>query len=219
MKTPIALILLAVCSACATRPDSKSGRAPLVTKSSPPATKPPNVRTSEVVKAYPVGRYTDPNVPDVMHERHTVYRREETADWNFLPDAPYALPLGPTTARSNPSPSFYVTADRESMNAQQRAYSAALLEQNRALKKRLETDEENGERVRSLEREIEQLRHQLDATSAPTPTAPEPEPSAADTWDDFSAVEPSLPAWDDAAPGFRRIDRSRQLTAFQTQTP
>jgi hypothetical protein len=35
----------------------------------------PEIRTPETVKAYPVGRYTDPNFPEEMHERHTLYRR------------------------------------------------------------------------------------------------------------------------------------------------
>ena len=37
---------------------------------------PASVRTPEQVKAYPVGRYEDPNDPDVMHEGHTIYRAE-----------------------------------------------------------------------------------------------------------------------------------------------
>ena len=32
-----------------------------------------SVRTPEQLKAYPVGRYEDPNDPNVMHEGHTVY--------------------------------------------------------------------------------------------------------------------------------------------------
>ena len=47
----------------------------------------PEIRTPETVKAYPVGRYTDPNFPEEMHERHTLYRREQSADWNYHPVA------------------------------------------------------------------------------------------------------------------------------------
>jgi hypothetical protein len=54
----------------------------------------PEVRTPETVKAYPVGRYTDPNFSNEMHERHTLYRREQTADWNYRPSQPQTLPLG-----------------------------------------------------------------------------------------------------------------------------
>ena len=92
----------------------------------------PEVRTPETVKAYPVGRYTDPNFPEEMHERHTLYRREQSADWNYRPSQPYALPLGPVVAESNPSPSYYAKTNAEQINAQQKAYAEALLEQNRA---------------------------------------------------------------------------------------
>jgi len=50
--------------------------------------------TYKPVKAYPVGRYTDPNFSNEMHERHTLYRREQTADWNYRPSQPQTLPLG-----------------------------------------------------------------------------------------------------------------------------
>lgn len=228
MKLPVALLILGLCSACSHR-DPKPDRPALTKKSNAARVKTSGVRTPETVKAYPVGRYRDPHDPDVMHERHTIYRREQSADWNFLPDAPYALPLGPITARSNPTASYYVTADREQMTGQQRAYAAALLEQNRALKKRLETDAENGERVQSLEREIEQLKRQLDAANAPEPADPPTypsKPSAAETWDDFSHVDPPLPAWESSAsraavphPSSALAARRLSPALSNTQTP
>lgn len=57
-----------------------------------------SVRHTEQLKAYPVGRYQDPDDPNVMHEAHTVYRTEETSRWNLSPNAPTAVPLGPTVA-------------------------------------------------------------------------------------------------------------------------
>jgi hypothetical protein len=94
----------------------------------------PAIRTPETVKAYPVGRYTDPNFPNEMHERHTLYLREQAADWNYRPSQPQALPLGPIAAVSDPSPSNYAAANVEQINAQQKAYAEALLEQNRVMK-------------------------------------------------------------------------------------
>lgn len=138
----LALCVALLCSACAThRPvntpvaTSAVTGAPKTTVSSKKITK---IRTPETVKAYPVGRYTDPNFPDEMHERHTVYRREQSSDWNYQSSEPYALPLGPVTAESDPSPSYYLQADAEQINAQQRAYADSLAEQNRAMKKRLD---------------------------------------------------------------------------------
>ena len=222
MKISVALILVGLCSACAPREEPKTKRSAPAAKPSAACAKPSNVRTSEAGKAYAVGRYRDPSDPDVMHERHTVYRREQAADWNFLPDAPYALPLGPVVARSQPSASYYVTAERERMNAQQRAYAAALLEQNRALKKRLETSDQDGDRVKSLEREIEQLKRQLDAESTPVPADPaptKPEPTDAEAWDDFSRMDPPLPPWEAATASSAPPRHTQSLTSLHTQTP
>jgi len=37
------------------------------------------------LKAYAVGRYLDPASRTVMHEQHTVYRVEQTPQWNLMP--------------------------------------------------------------------------------------------------------------------------------------
>jgi hypothetical protein len=43
------------------------------------------VRYPEVVRAYHIGRYTDPNDDLVMHEQHVVYRVEENTRWDLQP--------------------------------------------------------------------------------------------------------------------------------------
>jgi len=43
------------------------------------------VRYPEVLHAYHVGRYADPNDDSLMHEQHVVYRVEENTRWNFHP--------------------------------------------------------------------------------------------------------------------------------------
>jgi hypothetical protein len=123
----------------------------------------PAIRTPETVKAYPVGRYTDPNFPEEMHERHTLYRKEQSADWNYHPSRPHALPLGPVAAVSSPSPSYYATTNAEQINAQQKAYAEALLEQNRAMKERIEALQKNESAIQSLQGEVERLRKELDS--------------------------------------------------------
>ena len=137
MKTLRLILILALCSGCATR---KAAEPRSIPKSTPPlpASETPEVRAAEIVKAYPVGRYTDPHFPDAMHERHTLYRREQAAEWNYRPSKSYVLPLGPVVAESNPSPSYYAKTNAEQMNAQQKAYAEALLEQNRALNQRIQ---------------------------------------------------------------------------------
>jgi len=130
----------------------------------------PEVRSPEIVKSYPVGRYTDPNYPDAMHERHTLYRKEQSSDWNYQPNAPYALPMGPVVMPSNPSPSYYVKTNEEERNAQQRAYAATLQEENAAMKKRIESLQQESGKVPELQQQVEDLKKQLDDIPAPAAT-------------------------------------------------
>jgi hypothetical protein len=115
------------------------------------------------------GPYTDPNFPEEMHERHTLYRKEQSADWNYHPSQPQALPLGPVTAVSSPSPSYYATANAEQINAQQKAYAEALLEQNRAMKERIDALQKNESAIQSLQGEVERLRKELDSRNESAP--------------------------------------------------
>jgi len=212
MKYLIPIVAVCLCSGCATRKAVKSDPPTAVPGTSISQKKMPSVRTPETVKAYPVGRYSDPNFPDAMHERHTVYRREQSPDWNYLPDPPYALPLGPTVANSNPSPSYYMRADGETMNAQQRAYAEALQEQNRAMKKRIESLQGEAGKIPALQQEIDRLKKQLDAIPDPV-DAPSPEPDSSGVSEDedvFSIVEPPLPAWDDSDSLTSRADEEGQ---------
>ena len=186
MKYLITILTLCLCSACATRKPGKIQSSPAVAGVS--RNDMPGVRVPETVKAYPAGRYTDPNYPDEMHERHTVYRREQSADWNYRPSEPYPLPMGPTVAKSNPSPRFYQVADEEQRSAQQKAYAEALLEQNRAMKKRVEDLQREAAKVPELQQEVERLKSQPEFTPSPSPSPAEPSND-----DAFSSSEPPLP--------------------------
>ena len=76
----LALIPLVLVASCASRP--QLGFRPLP----PPPVEPIEaVRYGEVVRAYHVGRYVDPNHPETMHEQHPVYRIEVSARWNLHP--------------------------------------------------------------------------------------------------------------------------------------
>lgn len=76
----LAFIPLVLVASCASRPQV------VVRPLSPPAVEPIEaVRYGEVVRAYHVGRYVDPNHPEIMHERHPVYRVEVSAHWNLHP--------------------------------------------------------------------------------------------------------------------------------------
>lgn len=98
-----------------------------------------NIRYSEQLKAYPVGRYADPNNPNVMHEAHTLYRTEQSPQWNLNPNVPTAVPMGPAIAVTEPSRETVTitTAELEEMRRQAQQMQATF-EQNERLARELE---------------------------------------------------------------------------------
>ncbi len=188
MKYLISLLIVSLSAGCASRRDCKPPNTAVVPRTSVSAKRMAFVRTPEVVKAYPVGRYTDPNYPDEMHEQHTVYRREQSPDWNYLPDPPPILPTG------NPS-----NASGE-LNAKQPAYAAALQEQNRAMQKRLDALQQEAGKVSGLQLELEEFKKKETQNPQPTPNpvpTPAPTPENPVETDFISDIEPELPAWEE----------------------
>ena len=108
---------------------------------------PASVRTPEQLKAYPVGRYEDPNDPDVMHEGHTVYRAETSPDWNTDPNAPTSLPMGPgEMATADPSQQHTaLTAELEQRLKQEEQLLQTTYEQNERLAQEIAKLEERGQ--------------------------------------------------------------------------
>jgi hypothetical protein len=181
MKLLNSILFIWLVVGCATKKENRSVHRTEVPVAAIAAEDLRKVRTPETVKAYPVGRYTDPNFPDQMHERHTIYRREQSAQWNYRPSQPYALPMGPIVATSNPSPSYFVKTNAEQINAQQKAYAESLLEQNIALKKRIDALQQKDSTIHDLQTEIERLRKEIDSR------APQQSPSNGETPEASSA--------------------------------
>ncbi len=173
MKYLLCIPLICVLAGCTTHKTVKPENYHSVAGTSIPESSLSRVRTPEVVKSYPTGRYTDPDFPDDMHERHTLYRKEQSGDWNYRPGGPYAYPV----VVSDPTPSYYVKTDGDQRNAQQKAYAAALEEQNAAMKKRIETLQQEAGKVPSLQQQVEQLKQQLDTEPLATPTPKKQEPT------------------------------------------
>lgn len=150
MKIINAVIICAVALACAGC--ASLGRKAIVVSPSPPSppaaapvsgtdldqTNAEKVRVGESLKAYPVGRYVDPQDPDLMHEAHVVYRREAGSSWNLNPNAPTVVPLGPVLAVADPAKTpGPLPAELEAKMAEQNQLVASLIEQNDALAKEL----------------------------------------------------------------------------------
>ena len=111
------------------------------------ASDPASVRTPEKLKAYPVGRYEDPNDPDLMHEGHTVYRAETSPDWNTDPNAPTSLPMGPgEMATADPSQQHIaLTAELEQRLKREEQLLQTTYEQNERLAQEIAKLEERGQ--------------------------------------------------------------------------
>ena len=89
----LTLIPLLFIASCASRPHLAIHRLP------PPAVEPVEaVRYGEVVRAYHIGRYVDPNHTETMEEEHPVYRIEVSTRWNLHPGSANAANL------RNPTP-------------------------------------------------------------------------------------------------------------------
>ena len=93
-----------------------------------------DVRNPEALKAYPAGRYEDPNDPGLMHESHVVYRSEQPPTWNLNPTVSTAVPLGPTVAVNNPAKeTTSMTGELEQKVQQQNQLLQSTFEQNEKL--------------------------------------------------------------------------------------
>ncbi len=119
----LALIPLVFVASCASRPQ-------LFVHPAPPAAVEPveAVRYSEVVRAYYVGRFVDPNHPETMNEQHPVYRIESSARWNLHPGSTHAVNLlnpPPDAAFAPPPTNDAVIAE---MNRQREATERVMSE-------------------------------------------------------------------------------------------
>ena len=102
MKLALLISIPFLLVACATKP----ARVVDMSTRAVPGTTLPNdgiegVRYAENLKAYPLGRYVDPNNRRIMHEGHSIYRVETTAKWNLHPNEPTVMPLGPVRVRDS----------------------------------------------------------------------------------------------------------------------
>lgn len=105
----------------------------------PPPVLPPeraeNVWYPDQIAPYAVGRYIDSRDHNVVHEAHTIYRREQTSHPNLTPPAALVFPpvAGPPAINDTVMFRDALTAELN----QQRATSRAILDQAKALDQQL----------------------------------------------------------------------------------
>lgn len=185
----LALLPLMLVASCASRPQVALRPTP------PPAVEPiETVRYGEVVRAYHLGRYVDPNHPEAMHEQHPVYRIEVSARWNLHPGAQNTANLlnpPPDAAYTPPLTNDALIAE---MNRQRETTARVMLEaaklaqsygelqsflgemknvarNNALLSVRLATNEQ---RIAEFDRELQKLSTAAPATNDVTTFTTEP---------------------------------------------
>ena len=186
MKT-FYFIPLMFLTACSTAP-----KLALRPQSPPPAADNSTVRYPEVVRAYHVGRYADPNDDLVMHEQHVVYRVEENTRWDLRPanaggDVFFPAVPSPRDAAFSPLPvNDAVLAEINAQKlatvqimVQARTLSSALAQFQAALQQ----TRTNLQETAVLRASVIQMKKRLDALETaqeqpqPSPNSPTNEPS------------------------------------------
>jgi hypothetical protein len=169
------LIPLLFLPACSTAP-----RLVLRPQEPPPLTENSTIRYPELLHAYHIGRYADPNDDLLLHEQHVIYRVEESARWDFHPgrangqppaaplcDAAFApVPVNDAILAEVNSQRFATTE----IMSQTRTLSAALAQFQIALQQ-TKTNLQETARLRVT---VNQLQKRLDAISAAQEQSPVP---------------------------------------------
>jgi hypothetical protein len=168
-----------------------------------------DVRNREALKAYPTGRYEDPNDPSVMHEAHVLYRAEQPPSWNLNPTVDNGVPIGPTVAVNNPAKeTTAMTGELEQKIQQQNQLLQATFEQNQRLSDELKklhddvaktqgiasTNDSLQKQVADLQAQLTKLQQELAAQNHPALTVPT-KPSDQKPWWQFwsSTAAPTPP--------------------------
>jgi hypothetical protein len=154
------LIPLLFLPACSTAPK-------LTLRPQQPPAKVSGVRYPEIIGAYHVGRYADPNDDLIMHERHTVYRVEENSRWDLHPNAGVSSTTIPRDAAFSPAPvNDDILAEVNSQRlatveimSQARTLSAALMQFQSALQQ----TRTNLQQAAALRATVAELKKRLDA--------------------------------------------------------
>ena len=152
---------MVVLSGCQSIPQPKT-----VLVTAPPVL-PPDRREAvwlpDLVAPYTTGRYVDPRDPNVVHEAHTIYRREQTSRANLAP--PEFLVLPPV---ASPSATNGTALLRDALTAelnQQRATSKAIIQQAGEINKQLLQIDIRTKEFNDALAEAARLRKELEAVT------------------------------------------------------
>ena len=94
----------------------------------PPATHTDGIRYPEVLHAYHLGRYADPNDDSIMHEQHVVYRVEENSRWDLHPGSAEINPPAPPSHDAAYAPTPVNDAILAEVNSQRLATAQIMMQ-------------------------------------------------------------------------------------------
>lgn len=192
MKSLLPILLSVALAGCATSRRSGSTRLRATPDTILPASRVAAVRFPELVKAYPIGRYVEPNNRRVMHEAHTIYRVESDSRWNLRQGVPGAVGAGPVQKVSDTTRSDRLERDDLFVElSRQKQATQAVMEGGRNVSEKLSEVVDALRRIKSvaeqnarLLREVEGTKARLETLEARLPAAlpasqqvvPKPEP-------------------------------------------
>jgi hypothetical protein len=122
-----------------------------------------NVWLPDHVAPYTVGRYVDPRDPNLLHEGHSLYRREQTSRPNLAPPAALVLPPA-----GSPSATNVTVLLRDALTAElndQRATSKILVGQVQSVNESIRALSQRAQELRDALQETARLRTELSALS------------------------------------------------------
>ena len=136
------------------------------------------VRYPEIIRAYHVGCYPDPNDDSVMHEQHVVYRVEENTRWDLRPGVIANDFTLPRDAAFSPTPVndavlAEVNAQRlatAEITVQAKTLSAALTQFQSAL----QVARTNLQQTAALRVTVNDMKQRLDALESAQGQSPSP---------------------------------------------
>lgn len=162
LSTLAALLLLGAVGCRSSRHDNLSQDLKIPPKPLPAARR-SSVWQAEEVVPYSLGRYVDPSDSGVLHEAHTIYRREQPVRPNLASPATQVFPPAkPAPDSAVDVVQFYRDALTAELKAQ-RATSAQIIDQSRQLQQNMGTLIDQANSLRQALEEDHQIRTQWPA--------------------------------------------------------